>query len=291
MAKNGDSGERSKRRRAAFRHAVFTKGPIRLTAGYLSRVRPGRNFAVNERFVSIPGLPDELCGMKITHLSDPHIGELVTPAHLPHIVEAANKLRGDLVVVTGDFIDFSNEYLPDVVAAMKQLRAPLGSYFVLGNHDYLDNAEVVKKAFHDAGLNLLMNQGLTLPHRGRTIGLGGIDWSDKPERIARSVQSTAKRMKPSDLTVLLAHHPHAFDTACRCGIDLTLSGHTHGGQVLIPRGNGNSIGLAHLAFRYTRGLYSRGPHRLFVSSGVGSWFPIRFRCPAEITSLELQGVF
>ena len=84
-----------------------------------------------------------------------------------------------------------------------------------------------------------------------------------------------------------------FDPACRDGVDLTLSGHTHGGQLLISdkRGKKGSIGLGNLAFRYTRGLYSRGPHRLYVSSGVGSWFPFRFRCPAEITLLELQATY
>jgi predicted MPP superfamily phosphohydrolase len=286
-----DPKSNGKRRRAAFRHAVFTQGPIRLTAGYLSRVRPGRNFSINHRTILLPDLADELCGLKITHLSDPHIGELVTPAHLPHIIEAANKLGGDLIAVTGDFIDFSNAYLPAVVDAMKSLEAPLGAWFVLGNHDYLDNADEVKKAFADAGLNLLLNEAIRLPHRGKTIGLGGIDWADEPQAIDRMVNGTARLMKPADLSILLAHHPHAFDSSCRCGIDLTLSGHTHGGQVLLPAGMGNSVGLAHLAFRYTRGLYSRGGHRLFVSSGVGSWFPFRFRCPAEITLLELQSMY
>jgi len=76
-------------------------------------------------------------------------------------------------------------------------------------------------------------------------------------------------------------------------VHVTLSGHTHGGQFLLSskRGRKGSIGLANLGFRYTRGLYSRGNSRLYVSSGVGSWFPFRFRCPAEITALELQSTF
>jgi len=244
--------------------------------------------------VTFPSLPDELCGMTITHLSDPHVGELVTPDHLPHIVDAVNELGGDLIAVTGDFIDFSNEYLPAVIDAMLGLDAPLGAWFVLGNHDYLDDGAEVRRAFENAGLNLMINAADRLTFRDRRIALGGIDWADKPTTLKRYVRQTRRAMHDDvDLRILLAHHPHAFDHAHDAGIDLTLSGHTHGGQFLLStkRGKKGSIGLANLAFRYTRGLYQRGDARLFVSSGVGSWFPVRFRCPAEITLLELQNEY
>jgi len=288
---HSDEHHRRKRRRAAIRHAVFTRGPVRLSIGLLGRPRPGGSFCVNQRTIELDELPDELCGLRVTHLSDPHIGELITPDHLPGIVEAANNLGGHVIAVTGDFIDFSNKVLPHVVDAMKRLEAPLGSYFVLGNHDYLDNANEVKRAFRDAGLNLLLNTCIRVDHHGRRIAIGGVDWADKPGQLTRYVRSACRHMNGDcDLSILLAHHPHAFDVAHRYGVHVTLSGHTHGGQVLLSdrRGRKGSIGLANLGFRYTRGLYSRGASRLYVSSGVGSWFPFRFRCPAEITSLELQ---
>ncbi len=285
-----DRKQRRRRRRAAIRHAIFTRAPLRLIGGRLNRT--GGRFCINQRTIDLPDLPDELCGLRITHLSDPHVGELITPEHLPAIVEAANKLDGHLIAVTGDFIDFSNKVLPAVVDAMKKLHAPLGAYFVLGNHDYLDNAEEVKRAFHRGGLELLVNAARLLQFQGRKIALGGADWAEGgPRQLACNVRNTARRMDHNaDLSILLAHHPHAFDTAHRFGIDVTLSGHTHGGQVLLSptRGKKGSIGLANIGFRYTRGLYAHGDCRLFVSSGVGSWFPFRFRCPAEITQLELQ---
>src|SRR5690606_5487459 len=110
-------------------------------------------------------------------------------------------------------------------------------------------------------------------------------WAHGEDELKRLVKQTARSMKEADFQLLLAHHPHAFDAACDVGIDLTLSGHTHGGQMLLSTKltKKGSIGLASLTNRYPRGLYSRGGHRLFVSSGVGSWFPLRFRCPAEIT--------
>lgn len=282
---------RNKRRRAALRHAVFTRAPNQLTGGLLSRVKPGRNFCVDRRTLLLDNLPDELCGLTITHLSDLHVGELLTPAHLPHIVHAVNSLASDLVAVTGDFIDYSNDFLPAVVDAMVQLEAPLGVYHVLGNHDYLEDADGVKHAFAEAELNLLLDEAIRIEHHDRAITLGGCDWAGTRDRIARHVRKTARQMpQHRDLSILLAHHPHAFDAACACGIDLTLAGHTHGGQMLLSHklGAKGSIGLANLAFKYTRGHYQRGACNLFVSSGVGSWFPLRFRCPAEITVLELQ---
>lgn len=294
MTAHRDDHHRRKRRRAAIRHAVFTRAPVRLTAGMLGRVRPGKNFCVNSRTIELQNLPDELCGLKITHLSDPHIGELITPDHLPHIVQAANSLGGDMIAVTGDFIDFSNKVLPAVVQAMKQLQAPLGAYFVLGNHDYLDNADEIKRRFADAGLNLLLNKAVEIERHGKKVAVGGVDWHDSPDVLERYVEKACERMNGhADLSILLAHHPHAFDIAHRCGVHVTLSGHTHGGQVLLStkRSRKGSIGFANFGFRYTRGLYSQGNSHLYVSSGVGSWFPFRFRCPAEITSLELQSTY
>ncbi|MEX2673056.1 MAG: metallophosphoesterase [Phycisphaeraceae bacterium] len=284
---------RAKRRRAAVRHAVFTRAPNQLMRGLLSRVRPGKDFCLNRRTILLDDLPDELCGLTITHLSDLHVGELMTPEHLPHIVEAVNTMGSDIVAVTGDFIDYSNEYVPAVVEAMKQLQAPLGVYHVLGNHDYLHDAKPLKDAFHEAGLNLLLDDVVTIKHEDRRIAIGGTDWARAGSTISRHVRKTARKMPRNDLSLLLAHHPHSFDAACACGIDLTLSGHTHGGQLLLSkkRGAKGSIGLANLGFKYTRGHYRRGASNLFISSGVGSWFPLRFRCPAEITVLELQNTY
>jgi len=290
---SAEKKQRRKRQRAAIRHAMFTRGPVRLSGGRLSKVRPGKDFAVNQRVIDLPRLPDELCGLTITHVSDLHVGELLTPAHLPHIVEAVNALQSDLIAVTGDFIDFSNTHLPDVIDAMTQLEARLGVYMVLGNHDFLDSGDAVKKAFRKARLNLLLNEHATIQHYDKQIGLGGINWSDQPKQIARDVRDTVKSIRKTDLSILLAHHPHAFDSARRRGVDLTLSGHTHGGQLLFSnqRGKKGAMGPATVGFRYVRGLYQHGDSRLFVSSGVGSWFPLRIRCPAEITQLELQTTY
>lgn len=289
-AKRAEKKHRNKRRRAAIRHAIFTRAPVRLLGRRFGLQRAGKDFHAKAHAIPIDPLPDSLQGLRVTHLSDPHVGELVTPDHLPSIIDATNDLNGDIIAVTGDLIDFSNKFLPPVIEAVKRLEAPLGVYFVLGNHDYLDNGAEVKHAFASAGLNLLLNQTTHLKHKGSPISIGGVDWTESQRTLARNVRETCRAMdQVSHLNILLAHHPHAFDSSQRYGVHLTLSGHTHGGQMILSRKRGKkgSIGLANLGFRYTRGLYSRGNSHLFVSSGVGSWFPYRFRCPAEINSLVL----
>lgn len=279
--------------RARLRNAAFTAGPMWLSRGRVSQSKAVMNIAVNRHELALPQLPDALDGLRITHLSDLHIGKLVTPDRLPEIVNACNALEGDMIAVTGDFVDLSHSVLDDVVAAMKALKAPLGVHLVLGNHDYLHDGDKLIRSFRKAGLGLLLNDRITVEHAGCKIAIAGIDWAKSRTALARLVGSTVgpKRQRDDvDLSLLLAHHPHAFDAAHRRRVDLTLSGHTHGGQVAFKRrnGNGSPISLANLAFRYPRGLYQRGTGYLYVNAGLGSWFPMRMNCPAEIASLTLK---
>jgi len=143
-------------------------------------------------------------------------------------------------------------------------------------------------------LNLLMNRTLVVEHRDKRIAISGVDYGhtrqERDEFIRRTVEKAQAHLGDADLKLLLAHHPDAFDEACRHGVDVTLSGHTHGGQVILKHTNGKrgSIGLGAMAFKYPRGLYQRGQHHLHVTSGIGSWFPLRVQCPSEICTLTLR---
>jgi hypothetical protein len=264
-----------------------------LTRGRLSRVRSLRRIRLVERVLAMPSLPDALDGLRITHLSDLHVGTLIPPSRLPGLIAAANGLHGDLIAVTGDFIDLKHDVLDKVIEALRRLKAPLGVFLVPGNHDYLENGPELVRQFRKAGLALLVNQTVCVQHRGCTVLVAGIDYADEPRQLAHLVRNTMRRAadghKPG-LRVLLSHHPDAFDAAGSHGIDLTLSGHTHGGQLLLfkHRGAKGSLSLGSLAFQYPRGLYRRGQRYLYVTSGVGSWFPWRLRCPAEIALLTLR---
>jgi hypothetical protein len=271
-------------------HRAATRAYRWLSKRKLLRLRPGEHFVIREHELALGHLPKSLEGLRIAHLTDLHVGPLLRPDHLPGIVEETNDQQCDLIAVTGDLIDHSNRHLPEVIDAMRNLEAPLGVYFVLGNHDYRDNVGQILRAFEKEGLNMLLNQAVSLEHRGASISIGGIDYAERRRDLLRLVRATATQMPRAGLRLLLAHHPHAFDVAAGCGIDLTLSGHTHGGQWLFRKHGAErpSLGLGNLAWRYPQGLYQRGRSKLFVSNGVGSSFPVRIKCPPEISILRLH---
>jgi predicted MPP superfamily phosphohydrolase len=287
------AGQTLRKVKARLRHAALTTMPLWLSRGKLRTTRSVMRVHLVERSVALANLPDALDGLRIAHLTDLHIGSLVGPDRLPAIVEATNGLRGDLIAVTGDFVDLSLKVLDQVIAAMAQLHAPLGVYFVPGNHDYLDNGGRLIARFREAGLRMLINEAVTLTHHDRRIVVSGVDFPHQPRDMRTFVQQamrSAPRRKDDGLRILLSHHPDAFDAAVKHRIDLTLAGHTHGGQVVLSNGRGKkgSLGLGSLAHRYPRGLYQRSGCYLYVNSGVGSWFPLRVNCPAEIACLTLR---
>jgi uncharacterized protein len=287
-------GSRLKRLKAKVRHAAFTAAPIWISQGSITRRHEKKDISVVERDLFIPSLPPGLEGLKITHLSDLHIGKLTTPKQLATIVQKANSLQSNLIAVTGDFLDLSCKYLGDIVAQMHQLKAPLGVHMVAGNHDYLDNAAQFIDTFRTAKLGLLLNQSVQVKHNGVKFIVAGIDYNDAPSLTAamvhRTLKSADKHHPGAQLKLLLAHHPDAFDAAVRHGVALTLAGHTHGGQFVLSNSHGKkgSLGLGAMTFQYPRGLYRRGNNYLYVNSGVGSWFPMRINCPAEIAILTLR---
>ena len=136
---------------------------------------------------------------------------------------------------------------------------------------------------------LLVNEYRVVPVRGRPVQLLGLPWSREEAVIARSVQQLAGQIAPGAFPILLAHHPHAFDAAAAAGVPLTVSGHTHGGQLMLS----DAVGFGPLLYRYWSGLYrmpAAGGASLIVSNGVGNWFPLRIGAPAEIIHLTLRSV-
>ncbi len=279
--------------RHQWKHRVSTRAYHWLQRKRLLRGAPGEGFVVNTHQLRLPQLPRELRGLRIAHFSDLHVGTILRPEHLDAIVRMVNELEADVIVNTGDLIDSSNRYLSKVVEAMTRLDAPLGVYTVLGNHDHRDNPAEIVHAFHMADLPLLMNDSVRLGVNGRTLALSGIDYAQSGPNLSRLVGRTCSAINDATLHVLLSHHPHALDHAAVHGVDLVLAGHTHGGQFVLRRTRphkARSVGLGNLAFRYPQGHYQLGNTHLFVTNGLGGSFPVRFRCPAEVSLLELQQV-
>jgi len=278
------------RKHHQWRHRLSVHAYRWLTRKRLLRRPAGEAYRVAERRLRLGQLPAELDGLRIAHLSDLHVGHLITPAHLPAIIDAVNDTDADLIVNTGDLLDHSNTFLSAAIEAMAGLDAPLGVYHVLGNHDHRDGVDEVIAAFGDAGLNLLMNEQRTIEAGRQRITMAGIDFAEG-DQLQPLVEHACAGMEPAGLKILLAHHPHAFDFAVERGVDLVLSGHTHGGQFVFrsDRIHGrNSFGLGNLKWRYPQGHYVRGLTHLYVTNGLGGSFPVRFRCPAEINVIQLR---
>lgn len=251
-------------------------------------------FEVRRVALSLPRLPDRLRGLTITHLSDFHVGRLFRPEHLPRVVDAANALGSDLLVVTGDIIDHSNDFLPAARDAIARIEARLGRFLVLGNHDLMDSEEFARMYLASLEPNLLMDRWSLLEAGGESIQIAGVDWSRHEQPVGRDpgmigrAERAMKGTDPERFTLALAHHPHAFEALADRGADLVLAGHTHGGQLMLtPQGSRFVLGAGNLMFRYIHGVYRRGDSALYVNAGVGNWFPVRFNAPAEMVQIQL----
>jgi predicted MPP superfamily phosphohydrolase len=253
----------------------------------LASARQQGKFRIRNLEIALPQLPKALDGLTLAHVSDTHVGRFVGPKELEAIVAATANLHPDLIVFTGDLIDFNLADLPPALSAMRQLAqiAPLA--MCVGNHDLFDDGIAFRNRVRKADLGLMVDEVMPMQIRGQRIDLLGLDWgtaaSTRADGIQQHMQNLLARRRSGAFPILLAHHPHAFDPAAAAGIPLTLSGHTHGGQLMLTKNWG-----AGRVYKYWSGLYEQGPAKLVVSNGVGNWFPLRINAPAEIIHLTLR---
>ena len=234
-----------------------------------------------------PSLPPALAGLRIAHLSDLHTSDWIQADFLRAAADRVVAQRPDLIVLTGDFVHHErhvHHHAEECVGALAGLRAPLGVFAVLGNHDYWGSPRVLIRAFAAAGIPTLVNEARCIPVGDDALWLVGLDDArhglpDLPRALADV---------PDDgFTVLLAHEPDVADIAQGYGVQLQLSGHSHGGQVAIP--GVPTTWLPLLGRKYPRGLYRVGEMWLYTSRGLGSAFPpIRHNCPPEVALLQLE---
>jgi predicted MPP superfamily phosphohydrolase len=280
-------------RRQALTAVAAVATPPLLTALGVARAMPQLDhFRINPIHLLIPGLPPNLDGLRIAHLSDIHVGRYTRRGTLPAIVEATNQLRADLVLFTGDLIDLSLDDLDTGIAALRRLDPRHGLAIIEGNHDLIEDPDIFDRRMQLAGMPLLIDDTMTVTVRNERIQLLGMRWGAasgdrrrcKPADLAQSVAALQPQREAGAFPILLGHHPHCFDPAAAAGFPLTLSGHTHGGQLMLS----NEIGFGPLFYRYWSGVYRQGISQLVVSNGVGNWFPLRINAPAEIIQLTLH---
>jgi predicted MPP superfamily phosphohydrolase len=246
--------------------------------------------------LEVPSWHAEHRGLKLAVLADLHVGSPhMGLAKLRRVVEHTNDERPDLVLLLGDFVIGGREHgrgviggsfvEPEPIAAeLKSLRAPLGVFAVLGNHDWWYDGERVAAALRGAGVTVLENQAARVESGGRGFWLVGVAdlWTRRPD-----IAGALGQVEGGDPVILLTHNPDVFpDVPPR--VSLTLAGHTHGGQVNLPL-VGRPVVPSQFGQRYAMGHVVEQGRHLFVSGGIGtSIIPVRFRVPPEIIILTLS---
>jgi uncharacterized protein len=197
-------------------------------------------------------------------------------------VKIANRLKPDLFLLTGDYVSHESKYISPVAETLGRLRAEFGTFACLGNHDHWTDADLVTSSLRDAGIGVLVNEGLRFEARGASFWLAGVD----DHMVGRTdLPAALKGSYPDEMKLLLAHNPIIFRQCVRYSVDLTLSGHTHGGQVKVRDPQKRILPRR----RLSAGLHRRKDSHIYITRGIGTVIlPVRYQCPPEISLLELR---
>jgi hypothetical protein len=294
-------------RRDFFRYLAYLAGTLPFLAATYGFASGRLKYQVQKVDVPIEGLPRELDGLRIAQLSDIHIGDFMPQEEVRRAVAMTNELHPDLAVVTGDFISGHNDPLEECVSELSKLKAPLGTWGCNGNHEIYAGAEdAAERLFTRYGMKLLRQQNVFLDWLGAKFNLIGVDYQrDRmtPGPHGRALENIEHLVSREVPNILLSHNPNSFRRAAELGIELSLAGHTHGGQVKFEIVD-HAWSPARLITDFVAGLYrlplgkrdeggSNGGSPktafLYVNRGLGTFgMPVRLGVPPEITLLTLR---
>jgi len=251
------------------------------------------NVEVTRYRIRLARLPKAFEGFHIAQLSDIHISPFMPASEIRRCVSLVNEIKADLVVLTGDYLADDREAQGEVVQALAGLRAPYGVFGCLGNHEiYTETEDSITRLFVAEGIRILRQERVPIQSRGEMLNLIGIDYQSlrfstdhSGHDVDQYLAGNEKLVMPEVVNILLSHNPNTFDRAAELGIDLTLAGHTHGGEFeFIHRG----FSLTRIETRYVSGWFEKTGGQLYVNRGIGTTgFPIRFISRPEITVFEL----
>ncbi|MGO9137864.1 MAG: metallophosphoesterase [Syntrophales bacterium] len=232
--------------------------------------------------LSYHNLPPAFEGFRILHLTDMHLGYYAGLQELEAFLLRLQGQKFDLILLTGDVSD-KYEILPRTLKLISELKPAYGTFASVGNHEYYRGIKEARKIFETSPIPLLLNQGVVLPIHQTSLYIAG---TDDPAHLGRNITTFMKNTvdqslvgAPSDVFhLLMSHRPDGFNRAAELGVHLTLSGHTHGGQIGF---NGRSAFESMMPQRYLWGHYQKKGSQLYTSAGFGHWFPFRLGCPAE----------
>jgi uncharacterized protein len=284
-------------RRRFLTQSATALGAIPFAGGAYGALYGRLDLKITHPRIALPHLPQSFDGFTILQLSDLHIGPFMTAGEIRKLVGISNRLRPDLVVLTGDFVtwDASTQYA--VVDALAGLKAPFGVWGCLGNHEiYTHTQRSITRLFAQIGYRILRQENTLIRNQQDSINLIGVDFErivhgrrDVAGHVQQYLQGVRRLMAPGGVNILLSHNPNTFDRAAELGIDLSISGHTHGGQIDIELAG---IGISPALFytKYVRGWFRKGNSQLYVNRGIGTIIvPMRIGAPPEITVYHLSG--
>lgn len=250
----------------------------------------GSKIIMQRHQLHLPQIPADLTGFKIAQLSDTHIGLYFSIEKLEAVLRTTMAEKPDMLVITGDLID-------EVALARQAMetlaefapKIPYGIYFCWGNHEYFRDINKVRQALENSPVRLLENFAVKITDGEKPFYLAGVDypWAKNADmqifERSRMMGQTLAKIPENAFIILLSHHPDFIENSFNSGIPLTLTGHTHGGQVALF---GHS--LLPVKYRYMRGMYTQGDMKGYVHTGTGHWLPFRLGCPAEIAIFTLN---
>ncbi len=249
-----------------------------------------RTRTVVERVViPIWGLPPQLDGLTIVQLSDIHSGMFMTESRMAEYARITTGLKPDIIALTGDFVATHSDQVGPFMKAMSLLEAKHGVFGCLGNHDIFTRSEdAISDGFASAGFKLLRNRNQSVEIEGAKLNIVGVDYLFGSRSTAGTLDRVLREMALDGTTILLQHAPQLFPQAAKFGIDLTLSGHTHGGQIALSIGE-MVIAPASFSTMFLAGLFKIDKSHLYVNRGLGTTGPpIRINAPPEITLITLK---
>jgi predicted MPP superfamily phosphohydrolase len=245
-----------------------------------------RDFRVREVDIPVPNLPGGLDGLRLLHLSDIHLSAFLSERDLSRVIDTANELRPHLALVTGDLITATGDPLLACLRQIARLRADAGILGCMGNHEvYAMVEDFTEREAARLGIPFLRGRAQPLRFGGAVLNVAGVDY----QRFGQDYLPDAERLVlPGAYNILLSHNPDVFPVAVEKGYDLTLAGHTHGGQVTVEILH-QPINAACFFTPFVYGLYRQGAAAQYVTRGIGTiGIPARIGAPPEIALLRLR---
>jgi uncharacterized protein len=289
-------------RRRFLERTALAVGAFPFAAGAYGMIFERVDLETTRQRIRLSRLPRSFDGFRIAQLSDLHIGPFMSEAEIRRVVGITNRLKADLIVLTGDYVTWDPSTQAAVVNVLTGLKAPHGIFGCLGNHELWTKTQgSITGLFAAAGIPILRQERISIvagdpgsPAGDESLNLIGVDYqthssTGRRERgfVRQYLAGVDRLLQPDSVNILLSHNPNTFDRAAELGIDLSLAGHTHGGQVSLEFVH-PGISPSRLITPYLRGWFQKGNAQLYVNRGIGTiGVPIRIDAPPEITVFEL----